>query len=56
MRWNDTVERMVREAMEIAAPGSGFIFGTSDSIRENTPRENIRVYFDAARRYGRRKC
>ena len=49
----EDVERMVREAMEIAAPGSGFIFGTSDSIREGTPRENVRAYFEAARRYGR---
>ena len=48
------VERMVREAMAVAAPGSGFIMGTSDSIREGTPRENIRTYFEAARRYGRR--
>ena len=46
------VDDMVRHAMEIAAPGSGFIFGTSDSIREGTPRENVRVYFEAARRYG----
>jgi len=46
------VEAMVRHAMDVAAPGSGFIFGTSDSIREGTPRENIRTYFDAARRYG----
>jgi uroporphyrinogen-III decarboxylase len=49
----ETVDRMVRGAMEAAAPGSGFIFGTSDSIRENTPRENIRTYFAAASRYGR---
>jgi len=48
------VENMVREAMEIAAVGSGFIFGTSDSIREGTPRENVRAYFESARKYGRR--
>jgi uroporphyrinogen-III decarboxylase len=48
------VEDMVKRAMEIAAPGGGFIFGTSDSIREGTPRENVRVYFEAARKYGRR--
>jgi len=50
----EAVERMVRTAMEIAAPGGGFIFGTSDGIREGTPRENLRTYFDAARKYGRR--
>jgi uroporphyrinogen decarboxylase len=47
------VDGMVREAMQIAAPGGGFIMGTSDSIREDTPRENIRAYFDAVREYGR---
>ena len=47
------VEAMVSHAMEAAAPGSGFIFGTSDSIREGTPRDNVRTYFEAARRYGR---
>jgi uroporphyrinogen-III decarboxylase len=47
------VENMVRKAMEIAAPGGGFIFGTSDSIREGTPRENVRMYFEAARKYGK---
>ena len=49
----EDVEKMVQEAMEIAGPGSGFIFGTSDSIREGTPRENIRTYFETARKYGR---
>ncbi|HUU42401.1 MAG TPA: uroporphyrinogen decarboxylase family protein, partial [Planctomycetota bacterium] len=46
------VERTVREAMEVAAPGGGFILGTSDSIREGTPEANIRAYFDAAMKYG----
>ena len=48
----EDVDCMVREAMEVAAPGGGFIMGTSDSIREDTPRENIRAYFDAVRKYG----
>jgi uroporphyrinogen-III decarboxylase len=48
----EDVENMVSQAMEIAAPGSGFIMGTSDSIREDTPRENIRAYFDAVLKYG----
>ena len=51
----EQVENMVKEAMAIAGPGSGFIFGSSDSIREGTPRENIRAYFDAARKYGRER-
>ncbi len=49
----ELVERTVREAIEIAAPGGGFILGTSDSIREGTPLENLRAYFAAAHKYGR---
>ena len=48
----ELVERTVREAMEIAKPGGGFIIGSSDSFREGTPIENIRTYFDACRKYG----
>ena len=48
----EDVERMVKYAMETAGP-RGFIFGTCDSIREGTPRENVRTYFEAARKYGR---
>jgi len=48
----DLIDRTVREAVEIAAPGGGFILGTSDSIRDGTPIENVRAYFDAARKYG----
>lgn len=48
----DDVVRAVREAIEIAAPGGRFILGTSDSIREGTPDENVRAYFDTAHRYG----
>ncbi len=48
----DLVEKTVRQAIEVAAPGGGFILGTSDSIREGTPLENIKAYFETARRYG----
>lgn len=44
------IERKVREAVELAGP-TGFILGTSDSIRPETPLENVRAYFDAAHRY-----
>ena len=42
------IRETVRKAIEIGAPGSGFILGTADSIRPETPPENIRAYFDAA--------
>jgi uroporphyrinogen decarboxylase len=48
----ELVEQTVREAIEAAAPGGGFILGTSDSIREGTPMENIKAYFQTARRCG----
>jgi uroporphyrinogen-III decarboxylase len=48
----EDVRRTVREAIEIASPGGGFILGTSDSIREGTPIENIRAYFETAHAYG----
>jgi uroporphyrinogen decarboxylase len=49
----EDVVRTVRGAIEVAAPGGGFILSTSDSIREGTPAENVRAYFETAHRYGR---
>jgi uroporphyrinogen decarboxylase len=49
----DLVEETIRDAMEVAKPGGGFIIGSSDSFREGTPAENIAAYFAACRRYGR---
>jgi uroporphyrinogen decarboxylase len=48
----ELVEQTVREGMEIAKPGGGFIIGSSDSFREGTPRENIDAYFAACLKYG----
>jgi uroporphyrinogen decarboxylase len=48
----ELVERTVRQAIDVAAPGGGFILGTSDSIREGTPMANLHAYFDAAHTYG----
>jgi uroporphyrinogen decarboxylase len=48
----ELVEKTVREVIEIAAPGGGFILGTSDSIREGTPIENVKAYFDTAHKVG----
>ena len=50
----ETIEKAVKEAIEIAAPGGGFILGTSDSIRPGTPIENIKAYFRAGRKYGKK--
>jgi hypothetical protein len=49
----ELVDQTVREAMEIARPGGGFILGSSDSFRDGTPLANIRAYFEAGRKYGR---
>ena len=48
----EMIERAVENAIAVAAPGGGFILGTSDSIRDGTPIENVRAYFAAARKYG----
>jgi uroporphyrinogen decarboxylase len=48
----ELVERTVREGIETAAPGGGFILGSSDSFRDGTPLENIEAYFAAAHKYG----
>ena len=48
----ESIASTVREAMEIAKPGGGFIIGSSDSFRDGTPVENIKSYFSACRKYG----
>jgi uroporphyrinogen decarboxylase len=47
----EQIREAVRQAILDAAPGGGFILGTSDSIRDTEP-ENVRAYFQAARDYG----
>jgi len=48
----ELIEETVKQAIDTAGP-TGFILGSSDSLREGTPVENVRAYFDAARKYGR---
>jgi uroporphyrinogen decarboxylase len=48
----ELIENTVRETMEIAKPGGGFIIGSTDSFREGTPRENIHAYFEACKKFG----
>ncbi len=48
----EDVRAQVAKACEVG--GRGFILGTSDSMREGTPQENIDAYFRYGREYGRR--
>ena len=48
------IREVVREAVEIGASGGGFILSTSDSIRPETPWENVKAFFDAAKEFGRK--
>jgi hypothetical protein len=45
------IRHTVRQLILDAAPGGGFILGTSDSIRD-ADLANVRAYFEAARMYG----
>jgi hypothetical protein len=47
------LDNFVEEACRIGGKDGCFILGTSDSIRENTPIENIDAYFKYARKYGK---
>jgi uroporphyrinogen decarboxylase len=49
----DLIDKTVKEVMEVAKPGGGFIIGSSDSFREGTPKENIEAYFNACKKYGK---
>ena len=48
----DLVEENVREACEVLGSGGRFIIGSSDGVLEQTPVENMKTYFAAARKYG----
>ena len=49
----ELVQSTVRDAIRIGAPGGGFILGTSDSMQNMAPLENVVAFSEAARRYGR---
>ena len=51
----EDVCQQVKEACTVGGKGGCFILGTSDSIRENTPLENIDAYFKYGRKYGQIK-
>jgi uroporphyrinogen decarboxylase len=48
----EQVRDAVREAIHIGAPGGGFILGNSDCFFDQTPRENIDAFFEAAHEFG----
>mgnify|MGYP000129567825 CR=1 FL=1 len=49
----ERIKEKVAEVIKIGAPGGGFILSTSDSIRDGTPIENVKVFFTAGREYGK---
>ena len=46
----------VREAIDIAAPGGGYILASDHSLHDGIPLENIVTMFAVGRSYGRRVC
>lgn len=48
----EDVTAKAREALEILAPGGGFILGPGCALPATTPDENIDALIDAAKRYG----
>ncbi len=45
------IRAVVADTIRIGAPGGGFILSTSDSLRPETPPENVAAFFEAAREY-----
>jgi len=48
----ELVEATVKETIEVGAADGAFVLSSSDGILTQTPVENVRAFFDAARRYG----
>lgn len=49
----EEVERTVRETLRVAAPGGGYIFGTSGGLGPGLDPRNVRTMYRAALRFGR---
>jgi hypothetical protein len=49
----EDIDRLVREAIDTAAPGGGYIAGSSNSITHYCRPENVLAMRDAIREYGR---
>jgi len=48
------IRQAVEKTVSVGAPGGGFILSTSDSIRPETPSENVQAFFEAAREFARK--
>jgi uroporphyrinogen decarboxylase len=48
----ELVEKKCREAIEILAPGGGFILGPGCALPPTTPPENVHAIIEAARKWG----
>ena len=48
----EEVEQVVREILEAAKPGGGYIFCTGEGVPDNTPVENVRAMMRAIKKYG----
>ncbi len=49
----EEVEKQVKEAIEILGKDGGYLLGTSDSIRDESPYDNVKAFFEAGIKYGR---
>ena len=47
------IDQEVKECMEIARRGGGYIISTDHSIHDGMPYENVMAYIEACRRYGK---
>jgi hypothetical protein len=50
----ELVESTVKEAIEIGSNDNAFVLSTSDGILRQTPLENLKAYFKAGRKWGKR--
>ena len=49
----EQVKDKVKEMLDAAAPGGGYIFGLSAGLNAEAKRENVEVMFDTVRTYGK---
>jgi len=53
MGMKQEVEEDTNYALEMLGKNGGYILGTTDSIRNGSPIENILAFFETGRKYGR---